>query len=156
MQSQYTVVVRLRWTPWKGTSTVAERKRKRNLFHYFIFSTLKGVVSRYFVVCFLVSFDSSEFPTHKERVHFRVVFNFLIVASGLGVVSLACESSWAIRLSAAYVVAPYTRTPLRRSWKCWFGGIILKMEAVPVRAFLQPVVGISGAPYYYPELFCTW
>jgi hypothetical protein len=52
---------------------------------------------------FLASFDRSEVPTHKERVHLilkfrlRVEFRF----SRRGVVSLPCEWSWAIRLSAA-------------------------------------------------------
>jgi hypothetical protein len=41
---------------------------------------VKGIVSRDFVVCFLVSFDRSDISTHQERVilllevHFRVEF----------------------------------------------------------------------------------
>jgi hypothetical protein len=42
--------------------------------------SLKGIVSRDFVVCFLVSFDRSDISTHQERVllllkaHFRIEF----------------------------------------------------------------------------------
>jgi hypothetical protein len=43
-------------------------------------AVLKGIVSRDFVVCFLVSFDRSDISTHQERVllllkvHFRIEF----------------------------------------------------------------------------------
>jgi hypothetical protein len=39
---------------------------------------LKGIVSRDFVVCFLVSFDRSDIYTHQERVllHLKVRFRF--------------------------------------------------------------------------------
>jgi hypothetical protein len=93
------------------------------------------------VVCFLVSFDRSEVPTHTDGVGsfaFKIsilcqIFRF----SCLGVVSLPCECSWAIKLSAATVVAR-TGSPRRQSCKCCFGGIILKVETVPVRGSLQP------------------
>jgi hypothetical protein len=46
---------------------------------------VKGIVSRDFVVCFLVSFDRSDIPTHQERVllllevRFRIkFFNFRV------------------------------------------------------------------------------
>jgi hypothetical protein len=38
----------------------------------------KGIVSRDFVVCFLVSFDRSEVPTHKERAHLLLKFRFRV------------------------------------------------------------------------------
>jgi hypothetical protein len=57
-----------------------------------------------------VSFDRSDISTHQEwvllllKVHFRVeFFDFLC----LGIVSLHCEWSWALRCSAASVVALY-------------------------------------------------
>jgi hypothetical protein len=39
---------------------------------------LKGIVSRDFVVCFLVSFDRSEVSTHKEWVHLLLKFRFRV------------------------------------------------------------------------------
>jgi hypothetical protein len=39
-----------------------------------IVKTFKGIVSQDIVGCFLVSFDSSEVPTHKERVHLLLKF----------------------------------------------------------------------------------
>jgi hypothetical protein len=49
---------------------------------------LKVIVSRDFVVCFLVSFDRSYISTHQERVllllKFVFVSNFLIFVSGRG------------------------------------------------------------------------
>jgi hypothetical protein len=72
---------------------------------------LKGIASPDFVVCFLVSYDRSE----VERtcgVYLFIWFKTSISGqilwfSRLGVVSLPCEFSWAIRLSVATVVAPY-------------------------------------------------
>jgi hypothetical protein len=52
-------------------------------------SMIKGIVSRDFVVCFLVSFDSSEVPTPTELVHllfkfrFRLKTNILLRCEGL-------------------------------------------------------------------------
>jgi citrate lyase synthetase len=39
---------------------------------------LKGIVSRDFVVCFLVSFNRSEVPTYNERVHLLLKFRFRV------------------------------------------------------------------------------
>jgi hypothetical protein len=39
---------------------------------------IKGIVSRNFVVCFLVPFDSSEVPTHSELVHLLFKFRFRV------------------------------------------------------------------------------
>jgi hypothetical protein len=62
------------------------------------------------VVCFLVSFNRSDISTHQEqvlllfKVRFRIkFFDFRVRA----VVSLLCEWRWAIRISAATVMAPY-------------------------------------------------
>jgi hypothetical protein len=48
---------------------------------------IKGIVSRGFVVCFLVSFDRSDISTHQEwvllllKVHFRIeFFDFRVLA----------------------------------------------------------------------------
>jgi hypothetical protein len=38
----------------------------------------KGIVSRDFGVCFLVSFDRSEVPTHQERFHLLLKFRFRV------------------------------------------------------------------------------
>jgi hypothetical protein len=43
----------------------------------FLLKTFEGIVSRDFVVCFLVSFDRSEVPTHKERILLLLKFNFV-------------------------------------------------------------------------------
>jgi hypothetical protein len=56
------------------------------------------------LVCFLVSFDSSEVPTPTEFVHLLLTILFSCRIFGFlrfGAVSLPCEWSWAIRLSAA-------------------------------------------------------
>jgi hypothetical protein len=37
--------------------------------HMFALCTLKGIVSRDFVVCFLVSFDRSHISTHQELIY---------------------------------------------------------------------------------------
>jgi hypothetical protein len=69
------------------------------------------MVSRDFKVGFLVSFDRSEVSTRVDRVHFSLKFRFRVeffLFSRLGVVSLLCEWSWAIRLSATTVVTPDT------------------------------------------------
>jgi hypothetical protein len=82
---------------------------------------IKGIVSQDIVVCYLVSFDRSEFSEvciPAERVCLvlkalcRVEF-FLF--SCLGVVRLPCEWSWAIRLSAAIVVVPDSKKALNLS-----------------------------------------
>jgi hypothetical protein len=59
------------------------------------------------VVCFLVLFDNSEVCTHTRSVSFAFrisvkckIFRF----SRLGVVSLPCEWSWAMRLSVTSVL----------------------------------------------------
>jgi hypothetical protein len=44
-----------------------------------ITSDFNGIVSRDFVVCFLVSFDRYEVATHKERVHLLSKFRFCVV-----------------------------------------------------------------------------
>jgi hypothetical protein len=44
----------------------------------FIVSSVKGIVSPDFVICFLVSIDRSEVPTHKERVHLLLKFCFCV------------------------------------------------------------------------------
>jgi hypothetical protein len=65
------------------------------------------------------------------------IFRFL----RLGVVSLPCEWSWAIRLFAASVVAPYySRSPLWSSCKCCFWRTILKMEypELSLISFVEP------------------
>jgi hypothetical protein len=63
----------------------------------------------------------------------------ILLSCRLVVASLPCEWRWAIRLSAAHVVAHAcsTGSPLRRSYKCCFGGQILKTEVL-VRSTLQP------------------
>jgi hypothetical protein len=107
------------------------------------FFYLKGLVSRDLLDSFLVSFNRFEVPTHMEWALLLLQFRLAKVSIlHLGVVSLLCEWSWDIRLSAATVVAPsVTVSPRRRSFKCCFGGIILKMETVPVRDSLQPRTG---------------
>jgi hypothetical protein len=59
---------------------------------------------------FFVSFDRSVVSTHEERGHLFLKFYYtcqLFRFSRLDVVSLLCEWSWAIRLSAASVLALY-------------------------------------------------
>jgi hypothetical protein len=41
-------------------------------------TVLKGIVSRDFMVCFLVSFDRSDIPTHQERVLLLLKVRFRI------------------------------------------------------------------------------
>jgi hypothetical protein len=40
--------------------------------------SFKGIVSRDFVVSFLVSFDRSEVPTHTERIYLLFIFRFRV------------------------------------------------------------------------------
>jgi hypothetical protein len=50
---------------------------------------------------FLMQFDRSEVSKHKEQVHLLLTFRFraeFFRFSRLGLVSLPCEWSWAIRL----------------------------------------------------------
>jgi hypothetical protein len=57
-------------------------------------NSFKGIASWDFVVCFLVSFDSSEVSTPTEVVHLLIKFRFScrnLRFSHLGVVSLLCE-----------------------------------------------------------------
>jgi hypothetical protein len=57
------------------------------------------------MVCFLGSFNRSEVCIHAERVRLLLKFRFRVEFFDF-VVSLPCEWSWAIRLSAAIVVSP--------------------------------------------------
>jgi hypothetical protein len=70
----------------------------------------KGIVSQDFVVCFLVSFDRPDISKHQERVLLLLKSSFSyrnFRFSFQAVVSLLCEWSWAIRISAANVIAPF-------------------------------------------------
>jgi hypothetical protein len=96
----------------------------------------RNVIERDFVECFLVSFDRSEVCTHVEslRLLLKNLFHVdLFLFLRLGVVSYACEWSWAIRISAASVVAPYkdpTTGPGIMQMLFWRK--ILKMEKCPI------------------------
>jgi hypothetical protein len=64
---------------------------------------------------FLLSYDSSEVPTHAELVYLLFNFRFRVeffLFSRLSIASLLCEWSWAIRLSAAIVVASDSKKAL--------------------------------------------
>jgi hypothetical protein len=54
------------------------------------------------------------------------------------VASLLCEWSWAIRLSAASVVAPYYSIPLQGAWKCFFRQKNFEDGNCPIPGLLQP------------------
>jgi hypothetical protein len=49
-----------------------------NIKLYDVLFVLKGIVSRDFVVSFLVSFDRLEVPTHTERVRLLLILRFRI------------------------------------------------------------------------------
>jgi hypothetical protein len=55
----------------------------------FAFASLKGIVSRDFIVCFLVSFDRSEVSTHKEWVHLILKFRFRFTTKSRGPIPLS-------------------------------------------------------------------
>jgi hypothetical protein len=69
------------------------------------YKNIKGIVSRDWHTSFLVSIDRSEVPTHTKRVRLLLKFWFRVEFFDvrLGVVSLPCEWSWAIRLPTATV-----------------------------------------------------
>jgi hypothetical protein len=109
---------------------------------------IKGMVSRDLHICVLVSIDRSEVPTHTKRV--RLLFKISISCrifrfSRFGVVSLPCEWSWAIRLSAATVVAPY--------WESTTALMQMLFWRTNFEDGHCPSPGLFAAPYLeFPEL----
>jgi hypothetical protein len=55
---------------------------------------IKGIVSRDFVVLFLVSFERSEVPTHTEHVRLLLKLRFRVAFFDFRVVSLLSGWSW--------------------------------------------------------------
>jgi hypothetical protein len=68
----------------------------------------KEIVTRDFVVCFLVSFDSYEVPTHSELVHLHFKFRFCVKYFNFRVSAYEVYSV-SERLSAAIIVAPNSK-----------------------------------------------
>jgi hypothetical protein len=92
----------------------------------------------------MVSIDRSHVATPYGAGSFACKISFscqIFWFSRLGVGSLHCELSWAIRLSAASVVAPYYKGSHYMQMLFWRK--ILKMSTVPVRGSYSPILKIS-------------